>query len=199
MADDQPVFDSVADLSRLAEAFEVHRPRLRAMLLRRIDPVLWRRVDADDLLNETFLAACRRLDGSGRVEHESYAWFYGLARDCLIEAWRRETRGRRDPRREMPWPGRSSVQLGLSLVGDLTGPSRAYARDELRQRVHAALGELKPSDREILWMRHFDDLPFREVAAVLGISEDAAMQRYSRALRRIRSLWAAGDGTEGGP
>src|SRR5260370_20937081 len=109
--------------------------------------------------------------------------------DCLIEAWRRETRDRRDPDREMPWPERSSVQLALSLMSPGTTPSAAAARQEVRQRVRQALDLLGPRHREILWMRHYDDLTFKEPAAVLSIKESAANLRYVRALRRLKDLW----------
>jgi RNA polymerase sigma-70 factor (ECF subfamily) len=64
------------------------------------------------------------------------------------------------------------------------------AGQELRDRVHAALDQLSPQDREILWMRHFDDLDYNDVSAVLGITPAAAMTRHARALRRIKSLLA---------
>src|SRR5262249_54664131 len=112
-----------------------------------------------------------------------------IARDCMYEAWRRENRMGRALDKEMPWPDRSSEQMAAGLMGSLTSPSEAMARGELRARVRQALDSLRPTDREILWMRHFDDLPFRDAAQVLGISEAAAMQRYGRALRRVTDLW----------
>jgi len=63
------------------------------------------------------------------------------------------------------------------------------ARGELQERVRQALNGLRPAEREILWMRHFDELSYRDVALVLKISEDAAMQRYGRALRHLKDVW----------
>ena len=120
-----------------------------------------------------------------------YAWLYRLALDTLIDMWRHENREARDPHDEIPWPDRSSMQLGLNLVGNLTNPHDAALRDELRGRVREAMDALKPEDREILAMRHFDDLPYREAGMVLGISEDAATKRYARALLRFKALWLA--------
>jgi RNA polymerase sigma-70 factor, ECF subfamily len=74
-------------------------------------------------------------------------------------------------------------------MGSVTSPSEALARGELQERVRQALDVLRPTDREIIWMHHFDELPFRDVAIVLGISEDTARQRYVRALRRLKDLW----------
>jgi RNA polymerase sigma-70 factor (ECF subfamily) len=180
---------SVVDFVELAELFQQHRSRLLAMLQRRLDPKLAVRIDAEGLLTDAFVAARRKWPRFTASGMSSYAWLYGIARDCLIEAWRRENRQGRTSDREMPWPDRSSEQMAMGLMGSLTSPSEAMARGELQERVQQALDGLNASHREILWMRHFDDLPYREIALVLGISEDAAMQRYSRALKQVKDLW----------
>ena len=118
-----------------------------------------------------------------------YAWLYRIVLDTLIEAWRRESRSVRDHRRDLPWPAESSVQLALHLVDPATGPSTALARDELLERVKRTVEDLGENDHEILWMRHYDQLSFKEAAAVLGISENAATVRYARALKRLRDKW----------
>lgn len=188
---------SVFDLAALSGLFQEHSHRLLAMLRRRIDPALAARIDAEDVLHETFLLARRRWPRFEGSAMSPYAWLYRLALDCLIEAWRRENRDGRSLDREVPWPERSSAQLGLGLVGKGTSPSEALARGELRERMTQALGHLKPGDREVLWMRHFDGLPFRDVAAVLGTTENTAMQRYARALRHLKDLWPTFDDPKG--
>jgi len=188
--EDSSLPSSVAELAMLGKLFEEHRPRLLAMLGRRLDPALAVRLDADDILNEAYLVARKRWS---RFRQQSdmtpYAWLYGIARDCLIEAWRKQTRARRDLHKDMPWPERSSIQLGLSLINPGTSPSEAAARDELCDQMRQTLDLLKTDDKEILWMRHFDDLSFKEAAAVLSITENAATVRYVRALRRLKDLW----------
>jgi RNA polymerase sigma-70 factor (ECF subfamily) len=183
---------SIADLALLGRLFEEHRSRLLAMVQRRLDPALAARIDAEDILNEAFLLARSRW---GRFREQTdltaYAWLYRITLDCLIEAWRRETRAGRDLHRQMPWPEASSVQLGLGLglVHPGTSPSEAAPREELRQKMRQAVELLKESDREILWMRHYDQLSFPEAARVLGIKESAATLRYVRALERLKKLW----------
>jgi RNA polymerase sigma-70 factor, ECF subfamily len=95
----------------------------------------------------------------------------------------------RDARREMPWPDQSSVQLGLGLVGSASSPSEAAMHAEQAERVRQALALLKEMDREILWLRHNDDLTFSEAAYVLEITEPAATLRYWRALKRFKKMW----------
>jgi RNA polymerase sigma-70 factor (ECF subfamily) len=60
--------------------------------------------------------------------------------------------------------------------------------------MHEALGQLRDADREILWMRHYDELAFADLAAVLGIGENTATVRYVRALRRLKDLWQKSHG-----
>jgi RNA polymerase sigma-70 factor (ECF subfamily) len=181
----------VAELAALGKLLEEHRTKLLAMVERRIDPALRRRVEAEEVLQEAFLAA----QGKWTRFHAApssmtpYAWLYRIVLDTLFETWRKQSRARRDPAREMPWPEQSSIQLGLGLLQSGTSPSEAFARKELQDRMRHALEGLGPHDREILWMRHYDELSFPEAAAVLGITENAATVRYVRALKRLRDLW----------
>lgn len=188
---------SVADLAALAQLLEEHRPRLLAMLARRIDPALGVRLDPDDILNEAFFDARRKW--TAYREHpqlSEYAWLYRIVLDRLIEEWRKATRGRRALHREMPWPERTADQLANGIIHTGTSPSAAISREELRRRVRQVLELLKPSDREILDLRHTDQLTFGEAGAILGIPENTAAVRYARALRRLKDLWQQAFGTE---
>src|SRR5271157_4448229 len=158
------------------------------MVQRRIPPALGSRVDPEDILGDAFLRARLRWSKHDRAMSD-YAWLYRITFDCLIDAWRSANAGGRSLQKEVPWPERSSAELGMGLVGSITSPSEALGRNELREKIAWAVQQLKPEDREILGMRHSDELSYQEAAAVLGISQDAAMQRYARALRRLRKLW----------
>jgi DNA-directed RNA polymerase specialized sigma24 family protein len=96
---DDPGMISVAELVALTTLFEEHRPRLQVMLRGRIDPALAGRLDAADLLQEAFLRARRSWPRFAASGMSAYAWLYRISRDCLIDAWRRETREGRDPHR----------------------------------------------------------------------------------------------------
>jgi RNA polymerase sigma-70 factor (ECF subfamily) len=181
---------SVADLALLGQLFEEHRGRLLAMLHRRIDPSVAARVGPEEVLGEAFFDAARRWRWfQGQAQVSAYAWLYRVALDRLIETWRRETRDRRDVRREMPWPEESSVVLGLQLVATGTSPSESVARGELREQMRQAVGLLKDRYREVLWMRHYEQLSFAEIGQVLGVSENNATVRYVRALKRLKECW----------
>jgi RNA polymerase sigma-70 factor, ECF subfamily len=188
---------SVADVAALSKMFEEHRSRLLVMLQSRIDPAMAARLSAEDVLHETFFLARRRWHRFASSGMTPYSWLYRLAMDSLIEVSRRQNCDRRDPRREIPWPDRSSAQQVLELIDSATTPSEALAREELRQRVQQVLSTLKPIDREVLWMRHYDQLSFAELAMLLKISENTAMKRYVRALGRLKErlpdLYPQGD------
>ncbi len=192
---DDPLPPAAADPATLVRLWNEHLPALRRVVGRRLDPSLAVRLDPDDVLGDAFLDARRewpRVRAAAAVD--PYAWLYGVVRDRLIEAWRHATRDRRDVRRDVPWPERSSAQLALDLVSPGTSPSDAAARDEERRRVRAALDRLRDADREVLWMRHFDQLTFAQIGGVLRLTENAATVRYVRALRRLKDLWRAAEG-----
>src|SRR5437868_5787754 len=181
---------SVVDMALLGKLFEEHQPKLLAMVQRRLDPSLAARISPEDILSDAFLEARRKWTAfKAQSALTPYAWLYGIVRDCLIEAWRRESRACRNPNRELPWPEQSSMQLVMGLFGSGSSPSEHMARADLRQQVVETLELLKDKDREILWMRHHDDLSFHEVAALLNVAENAARVRYVRALERLRELW----------
>jgi RNA polymerase sigma-70 factor (ECF subfamily) len=184
--------NSVADLAALGKMMEEHRPRLRAMLCRRIDTAP---LDPDTLLQETFLLACRRWPHfQEQSRMKPFAWLYRLALDCLIEAWRQLNRGVKAL--EMPLPEHSSILLALKIVSSGTSPSEAVARQEVCETMRQTLARLKPADREILWMKYYDGLTFEEVASILGISVNTAAKRQARALQRLSQLWQSLHGTE---
>ena len=82
------------------------------------------------------------------------------------------------------------MRFADQLQASDAGPLKRMLRQELHARVRAALERLSDHDREILVLRHLEQLSSRESAAVLGIREDAAVQRHVRALRRFQCLLA---------
>src|SRR5438552_17586548 len=112
MRDESSLPSTIADMAALGQLFEEHRPKLLAMVQKRLDPALSARIDAEDILSEAFLEARRKWKTFKKQSAMTpYAWLYRIVLDRYIEVWRRENRGRRDLDRDMPWPERSSVQL----------------------------------------------------------------------------------------
>jgi RNA polymerase sigma-70 factor (ECF subfamily) len=85
-------------------------------------------------------------------------------------------------------PQASSASLAAQLLGRLTSPTQAAIRAELQIKLQEALNELDPIDREILTLRHFEEMTNNETATVLGLQKAAASNRYVRALKRLKSV-----------
>ena len=176
----------------LDELFARHRARLLAIVIRRIDPTLVRRIDPEDVVHESFLRAREKwewFDTRGRAVMSESSWLYKLTRDCLIEMWRKHSGPARDLRREMAIPDASSMAIFGGLIDSGTRPSQEFAREELRAQVRQAVEMLKTPDREILWMKHLDNLSFQEISEIAQITENAAYQRHFRAVERFMKLW----------
>ena len=172
--------------------FESYRVRLQRMIELRLGADLRRRMDAADVLQETWIEASSRLDEFLADPRMSlFLWLRFLARQRLVTI-RRAHFGvqRRDPRREVSWVADGSEvpadMLAVRLIGHMTTPTRAARRNEQGRRVRAALAALEPIDREILSLRHYEQLTNKEVATELGIDTSAASKRYVRAIRKLR-------------
>jgi RNA polymerase sigma-70 factor (ECF subfamily) len=171
------------------------RQRLRRMVAFRLDQRLRGRVDPSDVLQDAYLEAWQALEGYlRRPGIPFFLWLRGIAGN-KVRALHRHHLGaqRRDPRREVSihggaMPETTSTAIAAVLLGDLTRASEAAVRLELKARLQEALDAMDPLDREVLALRHFEQLSPGETARVLGIKEDAAGKRYVRALRRLKEI-----------
>lgn len=189
----------------LAEAISSYDERLLRIIDLRLDPRLSGRIDAADVLQEVFLEARKRLTrflDDARVP--VFVWLRGVVLDTLVHVHRRHLRAKmRDAGREVAWQGgagpqATSVSLAGFLIGDLTSPSQAAIRQELAARIEAMLGAMDEIDREVLILRHFEQLSNDEVAGVLGVKKAAASRRYMRALARFREVLSGVPGLDEG-
>ncbi len=180
---------SVSELAALGKVFEDHTERLLAMVRRRIDPALAPRLDPEDILSEAFLRTRLRWP-SRDPAMSTYSWRYRITLDCLMDAWRSAHAAGRSLQKQVPWPDRLSIELGLGLVGSFTSSSAAFDRKERHEKITWAVQQLKPDDRDILIMRHSDDLSYQEAAAVLGTTQDV-VHRYAGTCSRLKRIWNA--------
>jgi len=134
------------------------------------------RAAAEDLTSATFervIGAWNRYDSSRGPER---AWILAIARNLLIDHYRRSKH--RDAISTDEHPG-----LLASLAGD-DPAERALNADELRSWV-SVLGE---REREILALRYAADLPAREIAELVGLTDANVHQILSRSLRSLRAV-----------
>ena len=178
-----------------------HRPRLREFVEVHLDPALRARLDASDVVQEAQLEVARRLpDFLRRRPMPFRLWLRTTAYERLLML-RRRHRGaaRRAVSREVGLPDRSSLALAQQLLAPHSSPSRRADREEQARRVQQALARLAEADREVLLMRHYEDLPYEDIGCILGIEPAAARKRAGRALVRLHALLAeverGGEGT----
>lgn len=177
-----------------AALLDHHRERLKRMIAVRMDPRLGRRIDPSDVVQDTLATALRKLPRY--LRHPPlpfYPWLRQIAWNRLVDLHRRHVRaGNRTVRREREasaWSDDRSTRLLAERLGRMTlSPSAQLIRDELTVRVQAAMRQLPDAMREVLVLRHLEELSVQEAAATLGVSEGTVKSRHFRALARLREL-----------
>lgn len=194
-----------ADAVAVGELFHQHHDRLRRMIRLRLDHRLQGRLDPSDVLQEAFLEYSRALpEYVKNPEAPFYLWLRCITGRKLRALHRAHLGARmRDAGREISihresLPEASSVALAAQLLGQFTTPSQAMVRAEIQARIQEALNEMEPLDREVLALRHYEQLSNRETAFVLEVSEAAASIRFIRALRRLKDILQRWPGLLGG-
>jgi RNA polymerase sigma-70 factor (ECF subfamily) len=170
-----------------------HREPIRRMIDLRLDPALAGRVDASDVVQDVLLEASRRLkDYLENPAMPFHLWLRHMAQDHIIDAHRKHRLAqRRSLDREQPLHvarlgDQSSLDLAAQLFDHELTPASAAIRQEMQRRLESAVASLETDDREIVLMRHHEQLSNQEVASLLGLTEAAASMRYLRALRKLR-------------
>jgi RNA polymerase sigma-70 factor (ECF subfamily) len=181
----------------LLELFMRQRERLRRMVKLRLDRRLQGRIDPSDVLQEATIQVARRArDYLANPTMSPFLWLRWITGETLLVLHRRHLGSKlRDVGREVSLhhgalPQATSVSLAAMLLGRLTSPTRAAQRAELRLRLQDAMNAMDPIDREVITLRHFEELDNNETAQVLGISKTAASNRYIRALKRLKDALA---------
>ena len=174
----------------LAELWLEHRERIARLLVLRMPVVLQRRIGIDDLLQETYLACGKRLEFlKAEPEVPMYAKLRRLALQTLADMERRHlAAGKRDAMREYAPEDASMMDAWAQFADSISSPRSHMERVERQQQIRLLLTQLSPADREILELRHFEELSNGECAAVLGIEVKAASIGYVRAAKRFREL-----------
>jgi RNA polymerase sigma-70 factor (ECF subfamily) len=182
--------------SALAILFERHRNRLECMVRIRMDSRLQGRVDPADVLQDAYLALRGKfLQYSTESQLPFFLWLRLEVGQKLVDVHRFHLGTQmRTPTQEVSLhhgalPPVSSLSLAEHLLGKFTTASNAAMRVELKLRVQEALNGMNPQDREVLILRHFEELNNSETAQVLGIKPSAAVNRYVRALKRLKDVF----------
>lgn len=185
----------------LTTEFDRHRDRLWRMVNFRLDPVLAARLDPDDILQEAWLAAAQRIDHFLAQDTLSlFVWLRLIVGQTMVDVQRRHLGAKmRDAYREQSLnqprlnsPGdfsqNTSLSLARRLIGNYTSPSGVAMRHEEAEQLRSAINEMDAIDREVLALRHFEELSNNETAEALQIQPKAASIRYVRAMRRLKTI-----------
>ena len=178
----------------LAELFSASLQRLERIIRFRIDPRIRGRVDAADVLQETWVVASRRLpDFLQNPAVSLFVWLRQLAMQTLVDIHRRELCHRRDAGREIQLsgqspPGDTSLSIAHFLADQMTSPSQQLIREEDVEQLQQALNSMPEIDREVLALRHFEQLTNLQTAEVLQLTPTAASNRYVRAAARLTEI-----------
>jgi RNA polymerase sigma-70 factor (ECF subfamily) len=183
------------DAAALGALFAHYRDRLRKMVHLRLDRRIGGRLDPSDVLQEAYLDVARRFpEYVAAPAVPFYVWLRALTGQRLIDLHRQHLGAKmRDAGQEVSLyrgalPQASSASLAQQLLAGLTSPTQAAVRAEMQLKLQEALNSMDPMDREVVVLRHFEELNNIETAAALGIEPTAASKRYLRAIRRLKAI-----------
>jgi RNA polymerase sigma-70 factor, ECF subfamily len=184
----------------LQDLFDRFRPRLKMLVELRIDRRVRARVDASDVVQDAFADAVRRFaDYQQDRKLSPYIWLRFLTLQQLMQAHRRHLGVKaRSALCEQPIElfracAVESDSIAECLLGNESSPSVKAQRNEAAENLKQAIEQMDEVDREILVLRHFEQLEFSDVADAVGLSRDAVSSRYRRALKKLGSMIAFGN------
>ena len=184
---------ATGDRQALGDLLESFRSKLTRIVKFRMDPRLYGRLDAEDIVQDAFIEASQRFENYvNEQDMPIFLWLRFITIQKLFQLHRKHLGAKiRDAGREIsihqsPHPQATSVMLAAHLLGKHTSPSVAAVRAEQTMKVEKVLNAMSALDREVLALRRFERLKNDEVASLLDISKTAASNRYVRALERLQ-------------
>lgn len=179
----------------VAELMERYRDKLLRMIAVRLDRRVLGKVDGEDILQDAFVETARRIpEYLEQPAVPFFVWLRQITNQVVIDTHRRYLGAqKRDVQQEVALDRGTSSSTSLSglvvqLADSLTTPSQFAVRGEAVSELARALEQLEEIDREVLVLRHLEELSNNEVAHILGIDKYAASKRYLRALERLRGV-----------
>ena len=201
MTQDLPEHDEIIEQLQnrreeaLAELYLMVRERLRRVIDFRLDYRLGGRVSHSDVLQETYVRAAQRIESYlAKPDMPFFVWLRLEANQRLQEIHLFHFGAdKRDVRREVKIQknhdqGNTSVQLAAHIVGQMTSASGLFQKARQIEALEKTLSEMNETDREVIALRHFEELSNVEAAKVLDIAPEAASKRYIRALKRLKDI-----------
>ena len=181
------------DAGALAQFLQARRPQLMAFIERQLGTALRRKVEPDDIFQETSAEAVRALPAAELSDRDPFSWLCQIAERRIIDLHRRFFDAqKRDAGREVPLGagGSETGQAGLinMLVASMTTPSKAFSRNAREARLQEALAKLPEEQREAIRLRYVENLPSKDIAARLGKTDAAIRVMLTRSLKKLQSF-----------
>jgi RNA polymerase sigma-70 factor (ECF subfamily) len=188
----------------LAKYFQIVRPRLKRIVNFRLDYRLNGRVSESDVIQEAYVRAAKHIDNFlTRRDLPFFVWLRMELHQMLLDIHRHHFDAeKRDVRKDQLFTrtgsgGETSLAIAAHLIGRVSTPSRLVEKAEQIALVQQTLEQLPELDREIIALRHFEELSNLETAEYLGIEPSAASKRYLRALKRLKEIMNMVSGNNG--
>jgi RNA polymerase sigma-70 factor (ECF subfamily) len=187
------------DTDSLAQFMQEHRPQLMAFIERQLGTALRRKVEADDIFQETCAEAVRALPTAELGDRDPFSWCCQIAERRIIDLHRRFFEAqKRDAGREVPLgagggSGSDSVGGGgliNMLVASMTTPSQAFSRNARELKLQEALLKLPSDQQQALRMRYVENLPSKQIAEKLGKTDASVRVMLTRSLKKLQELLA---------
>jgi RNA polymerase sigma-70 factor (subfamily 1) len=179
------------DAAALTDYLQHFRPQLLAYIDRNLGVVLRKKVEPQDIWQDTAISALNALSNADLSDRDPFGWLCQIAQQRIIDASRKHSAKKRDNEFEIALnspAGDSSREWMSILAASITSPSQAVARAERHGQLYAAIQELPPDVQEILRWRYVEDLPTKEIAARLGKTDVAVRVLLSRTVLKLQEL-----------
>lgn len=180
------------DAQALGGLLELYRNYLRIVARAMISQALRARLDASDLVQETFLKAHREFrQFLGTTEPELTAWLRQILVRTVANQARHHRRHGRDYKRDEPLEAlleRSSSGVQSALAASVSSPSSIASRREQAVSLADALAKMPADYREVFLLRNVEHIPFEEIALRMGRSPGAARMLWTRTIKKLSLL-----------
>ena len=184
------------DRQALAEIFDHYQKRLRQMVRLRLDRRLQGRIDPSDVVQEAYLDVVDQFPSYVEKQEKMsfFLWLRMVAGQRLMRTHRQHlgaemrNAGRDVSLHRGALPRATSISLAAQLLGRFTSATQAAMRAEMQVKLQEAINGMDDIDREIIALRHFEELTNKEAAELLELSKAAASNRYVRAMARLQGV-----------
>jgi RNA polymerase sigma-70 factor (ECF subfamily) len=181
------------DVAALADFLELFRPQLLAYIDRNLGLLLRKKVEPQDICQETAVAALHALPTADLSDRDPFGWLCQIAQQRIVDASRKHNAQKRGSEFEIALDaaaGDASHNWMSVLAASITSPSQACLRHERHAELYGAVAGLPPEVQDVLRWRYVDDLPTKEIAGRIGKTDVAVRVLLSRTVQKLQELMA---------